>query len=249
MKRLLALLIAAAGLGCLVGLVGCGALQRKFLFFPSHHNYNNGLSAWKKEGRIIGYAREVAAPENVWLVLHGNGGQASDRVYALPCFSTNDSVFIMEYPGYGAREGKPSKASFDAAAAEAYQLLRKTHPKTPICLVGESIGTGPASALANRSPAPDKIVLVVPFDKLARVAAHHFPYLPVSLILEANWDNVHALSVYKGRVEIFGALEDTIIPIAHAKTLAGSLPGAKFHPIAGGHNDWASPGRVEIRNP
>jgi len=245
LKRLLAFLLAVY----VLVLVGCAALQRKFLFYPTHHNSSNGLSAWRKEERIIGYAREVAAPQNVWLVLHGNAGQASDRAYALASFSTNDSVFILEYPGYGAREGKPSRASFDAAAAEAYQFLRKNFPKTPVCLMGESIGTGPASALANQSPPPDKIALVVPFDKLTRVAAHHFPFLPVSLLLEANWDNVRSLSRYNGQVEIFAAADDTVIPISRAKALAGNIPAAKFHTIDGGHNEWSSPGRVQIRNP
>lgn len=228
--------------------VGCKSLQRKFLFFPSHHQRDNGLTAWKREGQLIGYAREVAEPENVWLMLHGNAGQAADRTYALPCFSPRDSVFILEYPGYGMRSGKPSTATFNAAAVEAYKMLRETFPKTPVCVVGESIGTGPASALAKETPPPDKTVLVVPYDKLTSVAAHHFPYLPVRLILGRCWDNIDALGGYSGPVEIFGALEDDIIPIQHARNLAHRVPGAKFHEIPCGHNDWSSGGAVQIRN-
>jgi surfactin synthase thioesterase subunit len=201
------------------------------------------------EGKVIGYSRTAPTPKNVWLMPHGNAGQAADRTYALPCFSKQDSVFILEYPGYGARKGKPSKASFDAAAAEAYSLLRKTFLKTPVCVIGESIGSGPACALANQTQPPDKIVLVVPFDQLASVAAEHFPFLPVRLILEAKWDNIHSLSAYKGPVEIFGARQDRVIGIEHAKKLADSIPSAGFHMIEGGHNDWSEEGRVEIRNP
>jgi len=232
-----------------LSLVGCAALQRKFLFYPSHHDSSNGLAAWKRGDRVIGYAREVAAPENVWLMLHGNGGQAADRAYAIPCFSPRDSVYVLEYPGYGVRAGKPSKTSFDTAAIEGYQLLRKTFPQTPICVAGESIGSGPSSILAGQFPPPDKIVLVVPFDKLTAVAADHFPHLPVGLILGRTWDNSRALSAYKGPIEIFGAKEDRIIPVNHAQALAASLPSAKFHLIEEGHNDWSKEGRVEIRNP
>ena len=32
-------------------------------------------------------------------------------------------VFVLEYPGYGARSGTPSRASIMAAAEEAFQLL------------------------------------------------------------------------------------------------------------------------------
>ncbi len=228
---------------------GCTSFQRKFLFYPSHHSQTNTLTAWKLAGRTIGYAREVPAPGNVWLVLHGNGGQAADRAYALPCFSEKDSVFILEYPGYGQRKGKPSKKTLDAAAAEGYAFLRKTFPNTAVCVVGESLGSGPACSLANQSPPPDKIVLVVPFDKLTRVAAHHVRYLPVGLLLEAKWDNSRLLSGYRGPVEIFGAEQDKVIPIEHARQLADSLPSARFHVIPGGHNEWSREGRVHFSNP
>ena len=230
-------------------LAGCGAIQREFLFFPSHHAGNNGLAEWKKQGQVIGYSRQVPEPQNVWLMLHGNGGQAADRTYAIRCFSDGDSVFILEYPGYGARAGKPSKASFDAAAAEAYLVLRETFPKTPVCVIGESLGSGPACVLAGQTPPPDKIVLVVPFDTLKSVAADHVPVLPTGLILRGSWDNVHSLSAYGGPVEIFGAERDDVIPVEHARKLAGSIAQAKFHSIPGGHNDWSGTGHVEIRNP
>ncbi|HEY4246780.1 MAG TPA: hypothetical protein VGM64_07985 [Lacunisphaera sp.] len=233
----------------LIGLTGCSAIQRKFLFYPTHHHRDNGLTPWLHDGKLIGYSRLVAAPKNVWLMLHGNGGQAADRAYALPSFSAQDSIFIMEYPGYGARDGEPSQAAFNGAATEAYNLLRKKFPTTPVCVVGESIGTGPASTLAAQAQPPDKIVLVVPFDTLKSVAADHFPFLPVGLILGDSCDNVQALSSYKGPVEIFGAEEDTIIPIKHAEQLSRSLPSAKFHRIPGGHNEWWTDERVEIRNP
>ena len=242
------LLTIIAGV-CLASLVGCTSIQRKFVFYPSHHNRHNGLTPWEAEGKVVGYSRQVASPENVWLMLHGNAGQAADRTYAIPSFSAHDSVFILEYPGYGLRDGTPSKASLDAAAAEAYTLLRKEFPKTPICVMAESIGSGPACSLASQSRPPDKIVLVVPFDKLTSVAADHVPYLPVGLIWGASWDNVRSLSAYKGPVEIFGALQDAVIPIEHARRLASGIPLARFHSIQGGHNDWASEGRVAIRNP
>jgi pimeloyl-ACP methyl ester carboxylesterase len=235
--------------GFLALVLGTALFQRKLLYYPSHHREQGGLSPWHHDGRLMGFAREVPSPENVWLLLHGNAGQASDRAYALPSFSERDSVFILEYPGYGERPGSPSLATLNGAALEAYGLLRARFPKTPVCVAAESVGSGPASILAKAPRPPDKIVLVVPFDTLARVAAHHFPYLPVSLILRDRWDNTAALKGYQGPVEIFGARDDSIIPVSHARALAQSLPAARFHEIAGGHNDWADKGRVVIRNP
>ena len=35
-------------------------------------------------------------------------------------------------------------------------LLRARFPHTPLCVVGESIGSGPAAKLAESPPPPDK---------------------------------------------------------------------------------------------
>jgi uncharacterized protein len=224
------------------------AFQRKMLYHPSHRTETNGLSAWTLDGRLVGYARQVARPRNIWLFMHGNAGQAADRVYALQCFSDSDSVFILEYPGYGSRPGSPGKTSFNAAAVEAYLWLRKVYPGIPVCVIGESIGSGPASYLTRVENPPDKLVLVTPFDNLASVARDHFPLIPAGLILLDRWDNVETLRGYSGKVEIFGAVDDEVIPVRHARNLAGSLPQAAYHEIPGGHNDWSQIGVVRIRN-
>jgi pimeloyl-ACP methyl ester carboxylesterase len=235
--------------GVLLGTVGCASIQRALLFHPTHRPPDSDLAPWIRNGEVYGYARQVDSPESVWLMLHGNGGQASDRTYALPCFSARDAVYILEYPGYGNRPGVPSKAAFDRAAEAAYRLLRETYPATPICVAAESIGSGPAASLSRLAPPPDKLVLIVPFDTLASVAKDHFPSLLVSLLLTDDWDNIEALSSFAGPVEIVGAEEDTIIPVRHAWALAAAVPGSKLTIVGGGHNEWCSGGRVTVRNP
>ncbi len=222
--------------------------QRRMIYYPSHHSETNGLAPWIVDGAVIGYARTVKNPANVWLFTHGNGGQAADRVYALSCFSASDSVYILEYPGYGSRAGSPGRAAIDAAAEAAYRELRRSYPNTPVCVVGESIGSGPASSLARMQRPPDRIVLIVPFDTLVSLARDHFPLIPVGLLLLDRWDNIEALEGYSGKLEIFAARDDTIIPVRHARALARALPNAVFHEIPGGHNDWPASGAVRIRN-
>jgi len=230
-------------------LLFAAAMVRSTLFHPTHDPGDNGLARWTHDGKLIGYARLVADPVNVWLMLHGNAGQAANRVYALDRFSADDAVYIMEYPGYGARPGKPSRQSFDAAALAAYQQLRARFPGKPVCVMSESIGSGPAATLARAAPPPDKLVFVVPFDELQSVARDHAPYLPMTLLLRGTWNNVEALAGYRGRVDIFGAERDSLIPVAHARNLAASLPQARFQLIPGGHNDWSRQSEVTVRNP
>jgi uncharacterized protein len=227
----------------------CQVVQRKALFYPTHHDRENGLERWLHDGVLIGYSREVADPANVWLFLHGNGGQAADRAYALGAFSERDAVFIMEYPGYGTRAGKPARRAIDGAALEAYLRLRARFPGKPVCVAAESIGSGPASTLVRVQIPPDKLVFIVPFDNLKSGAKDHVRYLPVGLLLAGSWDNVAALADFGGAMEVYGAENDEVIPVGHARALAASRPQAHFHLIPGGHNSWPNQRAVRIRNP
>jgi pimeloyl-ACP methyl ester carboxylesterase len=220
--------------------------QRSMLFFPTHTTRSTTLSRWEYEGQIIGSCREVAQPNTVWLMAHGNAGQSSDRSYVLARMDSQDSLYVLEYPGYGGRTGEPAKQTMDAALQRAYALLCVSHPHIPIGVIGESIGSGPASTLAQALPRPAKIILVVPFDTLASVAAERMPFIPVRLLLKDDWDNEAALKAYPGPLDIYGAIDDRVIPFAHAKGLAASLPQAHFTAIPGGHNDWSLNPQVRL---
>jgi alpha-beta hydrolase superfamily lysophospholipase len=215
------------GLALLSG--GCQAISRQYLFFPTHQTGGN-LADWRHEDRRLGAARPAEKPEHVWLLLHGNAGQASFRDYVLPRFSPRDSVYVLEYPGYGDRPGKPSIPQIDEAAREAYRIIRELHPSTPVGVVGESLGTGPAAHLALAARPPDKIVLITPYDNLAGVGRDHVPYLPVRLILGSAWDN-------------------RVIRPERGRRLALGLPQARLVVFPGGHNDWSRFPSADIRFP
>lgn len=238
----------AAQVGVLYALlcIGLFALQRSLLYFPSHHTSPSALTPWKVEGEVVGFAHEVSHPKTVWLMMHGNAGQASDREYVLRAMQEEDSLYVLEYPGYGARGGSPTQQSINGAATEAYRALRQKYPSTPIGVVGESLGSGPASMLATEPQPPEAIVLITPFDSLYNVAAKRFWFVPVSVLLADRWDNVASLKSYRGTLTIFGARDDEVIPIAHAKKLANSNPIASFTEIPGGHNDWSFCDQVKI---
>ncbi|MBL8891870.1 MAG: hypothetical protein JNL67_17980 [Planctomycetaceae bacterium] len=158
-------------------------IQRSLLYFPSHRSPTGPLTAWVHEGKTMGFGRELKEPQTVWLMLHGNGGQASDRDYVLKNLSSEDALYVLEYPGYGQQPGSPSESAFNQAALHAYEILSERFPDTPIGVIGESIGSGPASQLANAHRPPEKIVLIVPYDSLLAVAANRYYFLPVSWLL------------------------------------------------------------------
>lgn len=236
------------GLIVLVSLVGC--MQRRLLYYPTHDNMTglaaqSQLARWEIAGEFTGYARIVSAPQRIWLVLHGNGGQAAQRGYVVERVRRIDSVFILEYPGYGDRSGKPSRDAFDAAARKAYNWIIQQYGIDRVVVLGESLGSGPACMLARTARPPKHLVLIVPFDVLTDVAKEKFAWLPVGLIMLDRWNNVEALQGYKGRLDVFGASNDAVIPAHHARHLAESIPGAVYHEFRGTHA-WAAAGAVDL---
>lgn len=224
--------------------------QRRLLYFPTHYDTKEitarlGLTRWEIEGDYTGYARVLKEAPRIWFFVHGNGGQAGNRDYVLERIGPRDSVYILEYPGYGERGGSPSKSSLDAGASKAYRWLVQKYGVDHLVVLGESLGSGPVSLLAKESVPPKHIVLVVPFDILKDVAQEAFPILPVGMLMLDRWNNCDALKGYTGRLDIFGAKHDQVIPVHHARKLAASLPHANYQEFDGGHG-WASRGLVDL---
>jgi pimeloyl-ACP methyl ester carboxylesterase len=239
-----------------LGLLAFLALtQRSMIYYPSKNNAaaleqeatTQGFQPWKNpQDETIGY-QSLAAPTDprppvALVIFHGNAGYAMHRAdYAslLRAAAPNHAVslYILEYPGYGVRSGSPSQESFLAAAREAIDTIP---PVTPVILLGESIGTGVASATA--SAIPDRIaglLLLTPFDNLASVAQHHYPLLPVRWILRDQYPSADWLQNYQGPVAIILAANDTIVPAKFGQKLHDTYAGPKLLLIAdqADHND------------
>src|SRR4030042_5461623 len=89
------------------------------------------------------------------LYFHGNGGNITDRIEKLELLhSTDVSIFIIDYRGYGRSEGRPSEAGLysDADAAYSYLCQEKGVPPHDIVLYGASLGGAVAVDLAPRRP-------------------------------------------------------------------------------------------------
>jgi len=239
-----------------LGLLAFLALfQRSMIYFPSKSDpaslereaLSQGFEPWKSSpGELIGY-RSLPSPADALppfaiLIFHGNAGYAVHRAdYAslLRAAATDRavSVYILEYPGYGARPGAPSQESFLAAANEAAENIPE---EIPIILLGESIGTGVASAAAAANP--DRIqglLLLTPFDSLANVAQHHYPILPIPWIMRDQYQAATWLEKYQGPTAIILAAQDTIVPTKFGQKLYETYSGPKLLLIAdpADHND------------
>jgi pimeloyl-ACP methyl ester carboxylesterase len=226
-------------------------LQDKLLYFPDRLP----LAQWLSRAQAAGLAPwpDAAAPRGLLaeprpgpaggtvVVLHGNAGSALFRDYYLPVLQPLGlRVVLLEYPGYGPREGALGEKSFVADASAAVRDLRATYG-APILLLGESLGAGVAAAVAAAAPeSVDALLLATPWDTLANVAAHHYPWLPVRLLLADRYDSVGNLSRFAGRSVVVVAGGDEIIPPRFAEALYRALPAEKrLTTVADArHNEW-----------
>ena len=169
------------------------------------------------------------------------GGNAEDVLYTASAASNIDAraVVVVNYRGYGGSTGKPGQQALydDGLAIYDYALKRGASPEH-IMVMGRSLGSGVASMLAGARPLRAAI-LITPFDSLASVAAGHYPFLPVRLLLRHPFPSTDWAQRTKAPVLIIAAERDLVVPAAHARKLFDAWAGAKqFHVLPGtGHND------------
>lgn len=246
---------ALAYIGLCLLVAGC---QNKMLYFPARHTGAEALARaaadklepWRDaSGQLIGWKRPSPRAAARLLVFHGNAGCASDRSYYADAFGALGGgatweVCILEYPGYGSRDGSPGKSTFIAAGREAVENLFSTD-KRPVFLLGESVGSGTAAALAGELP--DKIagaVMMIPFARLAEVAKAKFPWLPVSLLLRDKFDNIAALATFHRPVVFVIAENDEVVGSAQGRKLHAAYAGPKKLIVLPGatHNNFPTEG-------
>ncbi len=203
-----------------------------------------GYEPWRDEtGEVIGWKLESKTNSNLprVLITHGNGGCAVFRVNYLdnlqkvaPC-----DVYLLEYPGYGARPGSPTQTSFFKAAVGAMTLLEKKKGG-PIYIVGESLGTGVACYLAGTYPNLVKgVLLIAPYHNLTDVAQYHIRVLPAKWLLPDKFPSASLLSSYHGLVAVIVGGRDTVVPEQFGRALYDSYSGPKklWEVKTAGHND------------
>jgi pimeloyl-ACP methyl ester carboxylesterase len=243
-----ALWIAATGLGFLVLVY---VFQDRLLYFPQRATVEEvagpGLRPWPSAQDFRGLVAEPAgAVRGTAIVFHGNAGHAGHRsFYADALTPLGWRVILAEYPGYGARTGKPGEASLVEDASESVVAAHGQYGGS-LLLVGESLGAAVAAAAGELRPdLTAGLVLITPWDRLADVASHHYPWLPVKWLLRDKYDTVSRLENFGRPVVVAIAEKDTIVPARRGAALHAALVGSRHLLMidGAGHNDW--PDRVD----
>jgi pimeloyl-ACP methyl ester carboxylesterase len=248
MSWALRLLLTLAGLYLVIVLLAF-LFQRRLMYFPTRTDparasaaaAQQGIAEWRTAaGDFIGWRWPAStSSDTAVLILHGNAGSAINREYLADPIREASSLdaFVLEYPGYGFRDGSPGQ---DAILAAAEQAFRELSSRNRVFLVGESIGAGAAAHLARRFK--DKVagvVLFAPFDSLQAVARKVFPFLPIRWILRDQFEPAAWLAEYGGPVTIVLAERDEVIPVEFGHRLHDFYKGPKKLIVIpnAGHND------------
>lgn len=244
------------------------SITRRYAFAPPPPSYTASLpNVWiarapPATGRIPALFVDAAAggaPRRrravTVLYAHGNAedlGQTRARLARLSA-GARVAVLAFEYPGYGLSAAEaPSEAGVvrDAAAAFAYLVRARGVDPRSVVLLGRSIGSGPAVALAAQlcaapcpalgCPAPGLLGgLVVESGvascvRVVSAAAAHVPHTDL-------FPNVDRIGAVTAPVCIIHGARDTTVPVAHAHMLWDAVrPSARWRLLvlpAAGHDD------------
>ncbi|HLA89470.1 MAG TPA: alpha/beta hydrolase [Gemmatimonadaceae bacterium] len=149
------------------------------------------------------------------------------------------SVLLVEYPGYGRSEGRPSETSITAAITAAYDwaVRQPTVDRERIIAYGRSIGSGAACALAKNRPVA-AIVLESSFTSVRRLARR---FGVPGFLVRDPFDNLTVVRAFRGPILLVHGELDDIIPSFHSRLLHTAAPHATLEMMNCGHNDCPRP--------
>ncbi|MCB9832551.1 MAG: alpha/beta fold hydrolase [Planctomycetes bacterium] len=235
-------------------IAGCAAfylLQDRLLYRPAQLSKSElnrrakqiGYKAWPSAGDCRAYLvpnDRVMRPGTVLLV-HGKGGSATSQTLIADGLNTlGMQVIVNEYPGYGARPGRPSARTLTSDLVDTIRLLQAERAG-PLILVGVSVGTGiVAQAVAGNELPVDAVLLFTPFDSRRESWQERFFFIPITWLMTEDLDTVRDLKNQEFPVGVVVAELDRVTHPKQGVHLYESLTGPKrlWRLRGTAHTDW-----------
>lgn len=157
------------------------------------------------------------------------GGSAEDVSINLADFDTafaDRAVYLVNYRGYAGSTGRPSEARLIRDAKSIFDWVAARHER--IVVVGKSLGSGIATALAARRKV-EKLMLVTPYDTLTNVAADYLPFLPVRWLLRDRYESVQRITHVRAPVLVVLAEKDGLVLKPRSDALIAAIQAPLRH--------------------
>jgi pimeloyl-ACP methyl ester carboxylesterase len=245
--KILATILIGYALYCLV----LFSMQRQILFprhlvdpgsFPA--TPSDGMETlWldlpfgRVESRFLPPPEGAGRPAPLVIFAHGNGELIDHWPEELRVFhEMGMGLMVVEYPGYGRSEGKPTQATITQTFQTAYDRItrRDSVDVDRVVLFGRSLGGGAVCRLAAERPSA-ALILMSAFTGVRSFAA---AYVAPPFLIRDPFDNLSVVSAYAEPVLVLHGRADEVIPFRHGVRLAEAAPRGELIPYPCGHNDF-----------
>ncbi|MDR6833035.1 MULTISPECIES: alpha/beta hydrolase [unclassified Sphingopyxis] len=242
--------LARLGLFVLVLFVAATALlyaQQRRLIFPAPAQYPQAapsglrlVSTQTDDGlRLSAFYRAAQPGQRTILFFHGNGDNLLGAIEATRGPAANgNGLLLVEYRGYGGNPGSPGEAGLYRDGEAAMRWLNDAGVAArDVIVVGNSIGSGPATEMALRHDVA-ALMLVSGFSSLPDVVGEAMPFVPRALVRD-RFDNADKLARVKAPVFLMHGDADTLVTPANLTRLRRARPDATVALVAGAGHELA----------
>lgn len=221
--------------------------QQRRILFPAPSDYPRAATAPFRlvhtqtgDGlRLSAFYRAAAPGRKTILFFHGNGDNMLGAIEATrgPA-ATGHGLMLVEYRGYGGNPGSPDEAGLYADGEAAMRWLADAGVDAhQIVIVGNSIGSGPATEMALRHDVA-ALILVSGLSDLASVVRRQAPFVPRWLVRD-RFDNAVKLARVKAPVYLMHGDADTLVTPDNLDRLLSARPDATVARVAGAGHELA----------
>jgi len=220
----------------------------KFLFQPPNpcsykfDSFEDEL--FNFNGTVCLFLKSNTTTSRLMIYCHANATDLGQRRKYLAFIRDRMCIHVVgvEYPGYGISAGIPSENSVDECVQNVYDFVCSSlqWPEEQICLVGRSIGTGPALRVAQNRQC-GALILLSAFKSIKSLA-HSLTGIPENCF-DNTWNNIEAISNIMCPTLLVHGSEDKFVPTSHSHDLFSACKAQ--HKIVAilegiGHNnfDW-----------
>lgn len=209
--------VAYVGLGLLLY-----TIQRSILFYPTPEIGGYGAETLRidSEGESLKVLRVNGGRERAILYFGGNAEQVAGNIPVFERLFDDATLYLVNYRGYGGSSGSPTERALYDDATAVYDYLAAAHER--FAVIGRSLGASVATYLASMRGV-DKLVLVTPPDSIENVAANHYPFYPVSLLLKDKFRTIDYVDTIAAPTLIIMAENDRIIPRESTEALIAAF--------------------------
>src|SRR5437763_1426557 len=195
--------------------------------------------------RLDGWWRAPPEGHGVVLFLHGTPGTVPDQVWRLDQLKQSGlGILAIDWRGYGGSSGDPTELGLRADARAGFDFIRAAAPQSKIAVFGESLGTGPAVALARDRPVAG-VLLNAPYASVRRLFELRGLPIPYRWLMKDPFDSEALIGGVTAPLLILPATDAPATSVADAHRLyeAAHEPKMIFIADGAGHLDaWEGGG-------